>query len=627
MVELLRVQTVVIYLRYSSSMQRSDSCDDQLRVVQNGLTRMGISHSQAIIIKDEAVSGTKENRSGYEKILEMIRDKQPIILAVDDQSRLSRGSSLKSLIEDLVYNGGRFISIGEGIDTEQTGWELRVGIMEIHNAQTVTELSRRVRRGQEGRIREGNGSAGDVCFGYRSRFVDANHYEYRGRGPKPKKELHVYEPEAVWVKQIYMWFAQGRSIGWIARELNRLKVSKPKKSAKPGWYPELVRRILSNTKYIGAWVWARTKTIRDSKGRKKQVPVPEDEQVKVDRPDLEIIDPSLWHAVQARLRQVKATYGYKPGQKRRGPRVHHTELYPGSILGGLLYCGECGARLHRQSGKPRWYFGCPNHRKKGECGMRYRAPEALTEKALLDFLVERLSRAPGWIDRAYERVRREVHRSRAEIPEHLDANKRRLAATEKAIANLLAAVEQGEGQAKAIAGRIMALEAEADGIRENISTVEERLARQTELPTRSWVQSALAQLGDVLKDSGPEVPLLLRRLLGKVFVHEIRPPGKRKGYGELHFCLHSRPLLREAMKEKLDLNALGVTVISSNNEEDIRVTLGGPTRMDRWAPEIVKMRQEGVPWKKIGRITGLGTGNAYTAYARWIKATKGGAAG
>jgi hypothetical protein len=29
----------------------------------------------------------------------------------------------------------------------------------------------------------------------------------------------------------------------------------------------------------------------------------------------------------------------------RGPKVHHTEVYPASLLGGLVFCGTCGARV------------------------------------------------------------------------------------------------------------------------------------------------------------------------------------------------------------------------------------------------------------------------------------------
>jgi hypothetical protein len=82
-------------------------------------------------------------------------------LAVSEQSRLSRGDDTQVLIKDLVFHGGRFISIAEGIDTIQKGWKLLVGISELHHARANDDTGERVRGGQEGRVRDGNGSAGE----------------------------------------------------------------------------------------------------------------------------------------------------------------------------------------------------------------------------------------------------------------------------------------------------------------------------------------------------------------------------------------------------------------------------------------------------------------------------------
>ena len=50
---------VVIYTRFSSDLQSAKSCQDQEREVREALTRMDIDHSNAIVIYDEAESGTK----------------------------------------------------------------------------------------------------------------------------------------------------------------------------------------------------------------------------------------------------------------------------------------------------------------------------------------------------------------------------------------------------------------------------------------------------------------------------------------------------------------------------------------------------------------------------------------
>ena len=122
MAAMLLSLALVIYTRFSSDLQSAKSCKDQEREVRETLTRMGNDHSNAIVIYDEAESGTKVFRDEFARLQTMMDAGQLGILAVDDQSRLSRADNTFAFITDLVYSGGRFISTGEGIDTEQTGW-------------------------------------------------------------------------------------------------------------------------------------------------------------------------------------------------------------------------------------------------------------------------------------------------------------------------------------------------------------------------------------------------------------------------------------------------------------------------------------------------------------------------
>ena len=76
--------------------------------------------------------------------------KVKVTLAVDDQGRLARDCNVYNFIVDLKYNGGRFLSIGENIDSDVEGWELLVKVMEIHHHHANREKARQCRRGQEG---------------------------------------------------------------------------------------------------------------------------------------------------------------------------------------------------------------------------------------------------------------------------------------------------------------------------------------------------------------------------------------------------------------------------------------------------------------------------------------------
>jgi hypothetical protein len=107
----MKTKIDVIYCHFSSELQREDSIKDQERRCREGLDRMNIPHSHFRLLKDEAISGTSERRPGFGNIKSLIRAGELGWLVVTEQSRLTRGDNAKALIRDIVFQGGRFISI------------------------------------------------------------------------------------------------------------------------------------------------------------------------------------------------------------------------------------------------------------------------------------------------------------------------------------------------------------------------------------------------------------------------------------------------------------------------------------------------------------------------------------
>ncbi len=131
---------IILYLRYSSSMQREESCEDQEREIRKYLDSLGINHRSAVVLSDKATSGTKKSRAGYQKIAQMVKNGKKFLLVVLDLSRLSRGSGVKDLITDIRYNGGRFISVRDAVDTDRPGWQLPAGFGEVNNSLMIEGL-------------------------------------------------------------------------------------------------------------------------------------------------------------------------------------------------------------------------------------------------------------------------------------------------------------------------------------------------------------------------------------------------------------------------------------------------------------------------------------------------------
>jgi site-specific DNA recombinase len=397
----------IIYTRFSSDLQSNKSCIDQEREVREALSRMQIDCSQATVIHDEAESGTKVFRDEFSRLDGMVRSGLHLLLVVDDQARLSRADNTFAFITDLVYAGGRFLSTGEGIDTEQPGWELRVKVMELHNSTTIRELGRRVRRGQLGRVLA-NLSSGDLCYGYESYLLNPDQ-PLSVRGPKPEKAIRIKGNEADWVIQIFKWFNEHRSIAWIVEQLNLQNAPSGNRRKSSRWRHVHVRKMLSNMKYVGIWQWGTTRTMRNSQGKTKQVPVPRDKHIVVQRPDLRIIKDEEWETAQHRLAYLKDQYGVKPGQRNRGPKVHHTELYPADLLSGLVFCRRCGRRLWKTGTGRKTYLCCPNKGKvKGSCDMFTLVPLAVAEIKILEAISEILTSSTEWLqavtDTLYQKV-------------------------------------------------------------------------------------------------------------------------------------------------------------------------------------------------------------------------------
>lgn len=603
-----------IYARYSCELQRVESCEDQIRKIRENLVRMGIDPDQAEIIQDQAESGTKEGRPGYQSIVRRIRDGEPLLLVVDDQSRLGRSDNVRALIQDLVFAGGRFISVADGIDTNRPGWEMLVGFKEIANSQHIRDLGAKVRRGQEGRILDDCGSAGDLCLGYKSEYVDPNWHKYNGRGPKPKKRVVIDEDAAGWVRKIFAWFLIGWSINKIARELTTQGAPKGPRSTKPGWHPQSVRGLLDNRKYIGKWPWGKTKTIRDSSGRKKQIDADPQDVVRVERPSLRIVDDDTWNRAQMKLKQLEAKYGKKDGQDKRGPKSHHSEDYPQSLLGGLLFCGKCDKRLHYQSNQTGVYYGCPRYTK-GLCTQRTRVPASAAEDVLLDFLSDELSGQPGWVAEIMSAMREQLDHAKQQAPsEQAEAVKRR----DKLNADIRALIElmkEAGVQSAHMVHEIKAMEQQLAECEVEIEQVQAREIGNFSMPEDSWVYDHLHDLRVILGGEVSEAAILLRKILGQVKAHEIMPPGKKRGYIQLRFQIDAWNVAACALPGRL-IRHIHLDEDAAFTAE-VRLDVGGPTRPDRLAPEIDRMRKEGKTWKEIAGCTGLSMGNASNILKRY----------
>lgn len=458
------------------------------------------------------------------------------------------------------------------------------------------QLCGMIRRGQRGRVLD-DGSAGDFPYGYAAYFLDPDWQAQLGRrGAKTKKGVRVCEAEAAVVRQVFAWFVAGKSIGWIARELTRVKTPKGRRASTTGWHPEQVRRMLSNEKFVGKWAWGRTTTVRDSAGRKKQVPVADGLEVVRDRPNLRVVEQDVWDKAAARLAELNDTFGLKDGQKARGPKPDPAEIFPRPPLGGVLTCGGCGSRLHQHHSHKRRYCSCVGA-KKGLCGMTTQVP---AERGVVEFVQSLLGGRSEWVGEVYRRTCELVREAAARVPGERERDVKRASELENQIQRLLDLSAAGGGDSPALASRLVAAEREKAAVDARLIASAGLDAAAIDLPDERCVADSLSVwAGTADGEDGPAA--LLRHAVADLTAEPVIAPGKRRGYARLRFKINAWAALTAPIGDALPAAVRPFLSAPPGGGEakEFTIALGRPTAMDEWASRIAAWRAEGVTWEEI----------------------------
>jgi hypothetical protein len=144
------------------------------------------------------------------------------------------------------------------------------------------------------------------------------------------------------------------------------------------------------------------------------------------------------------------------------------------------------------------------------------------------------------------------------------------------------------------------------------------------MPDDDWIREQLADLVAILRERSSQAAVLLRALLGKVFVSAIIPRGKKRGYPQLRFQINGWQALLAILGEHLPQQVLLLSTscdLTSATSPEFQLAVGAPTRMDELAPQIAAWRDQKVPWKEICRRTGIKLANAYAVWKRYVSAS------
>ncbi|WP_338426374.1 recombinase family protein [Sphingopyxis kveilinensis] len=508
-----------LYARYSSDQQSSASIADQQRICRERAEREGWQLLGSY--EDAAISGASMIlRPGIQKLLADAQAGQFDIVLTEALDRVSRDQAdVATFYKHLQFARVPLITLAEGEISE-----LHVGLKGTMNALFLKDLAKKTHRGLRGRVEKGF-SAGSVGYGYRMvRRLSSEGELVRG-------EREIDPAQALIVERIFREFADGKSPLAIARDLNADGIAGP--AGKP-WRDTSIRGdvrrgtgILNNELYVGVRSWNHKHSVKDPRTGKEVMRLnPESEWIRNEVPELRIVGDALWQA--AKCQQQALAERYTGARQAAQSRSAQGLRRPAYLLSGLLECGTCGGTYAVVVGDR---YGCVGHHRRGSCTNNRTIRRGDLERRALAGITDRLVSADK-IEAAVAAYAVHINRENRERRIQADADRRGLARIDKAVAGIMAAIEDGLYQ-PAMKVRMAELDREKAEI----------TARLAEAPVdipdvhpgiAEIYKRKVAALTDTLND--PETQLDassdIRSLVGKIVLH----PGAKRG--EVHATLH-----------------------------------------------------------------------------------------
>ena len=349
----------------------SNSISNQKQILLDYCKKHGYTNTMFFV--DDGISGTSFDRNDFNRMQRMVEEGKICRIIVKDLSRFGREQVEAGRLTQIVYPslGVTFISIQENINSSTGEGMEMLPFYNIFNEWYAAQTSKKIRAVWQSKADNGKRVSPVVPYGYKKDETD-------------KEKWLIDEPAAEIVKKIYSLCLAGRGPLQIAKQLEREKVLVPTayfesvgrktRNATPldpyAWHPSAVVGILENRQYTGCAVNFKTTTVSYKVHTRIINPV-EDYQI-IPNMQEPIINEDIWLRVQE-LRK----------SRRRNTATGRTSLFS-----GLVYCPDCGSKLHFCASKSlrrdQEFFRCANYKNgRGSCKIHF-IRDVVLEKVVLE---------------------------------------------------------------------------------------------------------------------------------------------------------------------------------------------------------------------------------------------------
>lgn len=343
-VVLLRKYRAAGYLRLSEDSERkqSDSIENQ-RYMINQYAKEHEDIEIVMFFEDDGFTGTNFHRSGFEQMMDAVRNGEIDCIIVKDVSRFGREHIQVGDYIDKVFPflGVRFISIMDYYDSINPDCDrerMILSIKSLVHEMYPRDISRKVHstfraKRERGEVRRSNG----IPYGF---YMEAGDTSYR----IDYKTYRIY-------KKIVGWYVAGCALKDIVRLLFKRGILTPSQYRKTGlvyqndtvkaniWVESAIWWMLRNPVYEGTLELHKTKQILYENIAQRSLPREEYLVFENAHPKILRHERFVWLQEIIAQRETKS-------EKEDLPLWQSMEE---KVFSGILFCGDCMGRMKRRS--------------------------------------------------------------------------------------------------------------------------------------------------------------------------------------------------------------------------------------------------------------------------------------
>ena len=343
-VVLLRKYRAAGYLRLSEDSERkqSDSIENQ-RYMINQYAKEHEDIEIVMFFEDDGFTGTNFHRSGFEQMMDAVRNGEIDCIIVKDVSRFGREHIQVGDYIDKVFPflGVRFISIMDYYDSINPDCDrerMILSIKSLVHEMYPRDISRKVHstfraKRERGEVRRSNG----IPYGF---YMEAGDTSYR----IDYKTYRIY-------KKIVGWYVAGCALKDIVRLLFKRGILTPSQYRKTGlvyqndtvkaniWEESAIWWMLRNPVYEGTLELHKTEQILYENIAQRSLPREEYLVFENAHPKILSHERFVWLQEIIAQRETKS-------EKEDLPLWQSMEE---KVFSGILFCGDCMGRMKRRS--------------------------------------------------------------------------------------------------------------------------------------------------------------------------------------------------------------------------------------------------------------------------------------